>query len=91
MSENKKINEIKEAEEAFEGTLRGELHFLNLAKDVLIFKGLWYNKKEAYEIIEIKTSKAKFKKIEAVFKKYGEFDMLQRPLTGKRLYRVRMA
>ena len=81
---------LEEAEEALEGTLRGEFHFLNFPKDVLIFKGLWYNEKEAYELLEIKASKTKFRKIEDVLKKYGEFDALQRPITGKRLYRLRV-
>ena len=83
------LEELEEAEEALEGTLRGEFHFLT-KKDVLIFKGMWFNKKEAYEIIEVKASKTKFRKIEAVLRRYGEFDLLQRPITGKRLYRLRV-
>jgi hypothetical protein len=83
------LEELEEAEEALEGTLRGEFHFLT-KKDVLIFKGFWFNKKEAYEIIEIKTSKTKFRKIEDVLRRYGKFDALQRPVTGKRLYRLRV-
>ena len=82
---------IKEFENNFEGVLRGEFSFLNFKRDVLIFKGVWINEKESYEIIEIKTSETKFKKIEDVLKKYGKFDALQRPVTGKRLYRLRIA
>ena len=82
---------IKEFENSFEGVLRGEFHFLNFPKDVLIFKGVWINEKESYEIIEIKTSETKFRKIEDVLRRYGEFDVLQRPITGKRLYRLRIA
>jgi len=87
----KTLEELEEAEEALEGTLRGEFHFLNLPKDVLIFKGIWYNEKEACMLLEIKASKTKFRKIEAVLKKYGEFNALQRPITGKRLYCLHIA
>jgi len=91
MSKDKTMKSaIKEFENNFEGVLRGEFHFLT-KKDVLIFKGVWINEKESYEIIEVKASETKFRKIEAVLKKYGEFDVLQRPITGKRLYRLRIA
>jgi len=88
--ERKTVWKVMNNEEDYESTIRGELTFLNSRRDVLIFKGMWYNENGIYEVIEIKTSPTKFQKVEAVLKKYGEINVFKRQKTGKRLYLVRL-
>ena len=101
MKENK-WDEIKEFEEKFERMFTMDTYgilefavdshgFLDYSKDVLIFKGVWYNENKFYHVFELKaTNDEKYRLVENFLKKYGDFNVLQRPLTRKRLYKVKV-